>query len=120
MPSNENYEYIKTKIQQLKELNPSLREKTDDYVFSILCVKSNFYKNPSLTFNEQMMRDTVVDGCNDGGADALLTDPNSDESNFVIVQSKFYQNISFEDVSNAITKMVRFYNDMVSGNYGTI
>ena len=120
MPSNDNYEYIKTKIQQLKESNPSLREKTDDYVFSILCVKSNFYKNPSLTFNEQMMRDTVVDGCNDGGADALLTDPNSDESNFVIVQSKFYQNISFEDVSNAITKMVRFYNDMVSGNYGTI
>lgn len=37
MPLNENYEYIKTKIQQLKELNPSLREKTDDYVFSILC-----------------------------------------------------------------------------------
>ena len=120
MPSNENYEYIKTKIQQLKESNPSLREKTDDYVFSILCVKSNFYKNPSLTFNEQMMRDTVVDGCNDGGVDALLTDPNSDESDFVIVQSKFYKNISFEDVSNAITKMVRFYNDMVSGNYGTI
>ena len=118
--NNDNYDFIKTKIQQLKELNPSLRDKTDDYVFSILCVKSNFYKNPSLTFNEQMMAETVVDGTNDGGVDALLTDPNSDESNLVMVQSKFYSNINFEEVVNAITKMVRFYNDMISGNYGSL
>lgn len=116
----DNYKYIETKIQQLKESYPSLRDKTDDYVFSVLCIKSNFYKNPSLLFNEQIIGEMVVDGSNDGGADALLTDPNSDESNFVIVQSKFYKNISFEDVCNAITKMVRFYNDMISGDYGTI
>ena len=120
MVVNDNYNFIKIKIQQLKELYPTLRDKSDDYVFSILCVKSNFFKNPSLTFNEQNMKETIVDGSNDGGADALLTDPNSDESNLVIVQSKYYQNISFEDVSNAIAKMVRFYNDMISGNYGTI
>lgn len=119
MPTNnENYEYIKTKIGQLKEVYPSLRNKTDDYVFSILSIKSNFYKNPSYVFNETMMADTIVDGTNDGGVDALLTDPNSEESNLVIVQSKFYQSISFEDVVNAVTKMVRFYNDMLSGNYG--
>ena len=118
--NNESYDFIKTKIEQLKDLNPFLRDKTDDYVFSVLCVKSNFYKNPSLDFSERLINDTIVDGTNDGGVDALLTDPNSDESNLVLVQSKFYQNILYEDVVNAITKMVRFYNDMISGNYGSI
>lgn len=117
---DEYYNYIKSKIQNLKELYPSLRNKTDDYVFSVLCVKSNFYKNPSLTFSEIDMNETIVDGSNDGGVDALLTDPNSDESNLVLVQSKFYTIISFEEIVNAVTKLVRFYNDMVNGNYGTI
>lgn len=120
MAVNDNYNFIKNKIRQLKELYPSLRDKSDDYVFSILCVKSEFYKNPSLTFNEQNMKETIVDGPKDGGVDALLTDPNSDESNLVIVQSKYYQYIYFEDISNAIAKMVRFYNDMISGNYDSI
>ena len=66
------------------------------------------------------MLETVVDGSNDGGVDALLSDPNSDESNLVLVQSKFYSSISFEDIANAVTKLVRFYNDMISGNYGTV
>lgn len=117
---DEYYNYIKSKIQNLKELYASLRNKTDDYVFSVLCVKSNFYKNPSLTFSEIDMNETIVDGSNDGGVDALLTDPNSDESNLVLVQSKFYTIISFEEIVNAVTKLVRFYNDMVNGNYGTI
>lgn len=121
MPKNsETYDFIKSKIEQLKGLYPSLREKRDDYVFSALCFKSNFYKNPSLNFNEQLIEEVIVDGNNDDGIDALLTDPNSDESDLVLIQSKFYQTIAFEDIVNAITKMVRFYNDMISGNYGTI
>lgn len=62
----------------------------------------------------------MVDGVNDGGVDAMLSDPNSGESNLVLIQSKFYQKISYEDVVNAITKMVRFYNDMKKGNYGDV
>ena len=120
MPTNDNYDFIKNKIQQMKENYPFLRGKSDDYVFSLLCVKANFYKNPALVFSETAMQETVVDGTADGGVDALLTDPNSDESNLVLVQSKFWQNISFEDVTNAITKLVRFYNDMINGDYGSI
>lgn len=117
---DEKYIFIKTKIDQMKELNRSLRDKPDDYVFTALCIKSNYYKNPSLTFNESIINETIVDGTNDGGIDALLTDPNSDESNLVLVQSKYYKEISFEDIANAITKMVRFYNDMINGNYGSV
>lgn len=121
MPSvNECYESIKTKIDNLKSSYPSLREKSDDYAFSALCVRANFFKNPAIQFDESAINSMMVDGTNDGGVDALLTDPNSDESNLVLVQSKFYQKISFDDITNAITKMVHFYNNMSEGNYEKI
>lgn len=111
-----NYSYIKSKINQMKEIDPDLRYKTDDYVFSVLSAKSTFYKDPLLTFPIE----AIVDGTNDGGVDALLTDPNSDASDLVLIQSKYYQKITYEDVSNVVTKLVRFYNDMINGDYGTI
>lgn len=117
---DENYNFIKTKIQNLKDTYASLRNKSDDYVFSVLCVKSNFYKNPSLAFTEADMDATIVDGTNDGGVDALLSDPNSEESDLVLVQSKFYSSITFEEIANAVTKLTRFYKDMIDGDYGTI
>ena len=100
----------------MKEIDPDLRYKIDDYVFSVLSAKSTFYKDPLLTFPIE----AIVDGTNDGGVDALLTDPNSDTSDLVLIQSKYYQKITYEDVSNAVTKLVRFYNDMINGDYGTI
>lgn len=111
-----NYNYIKSKINQMKEIDPDLRYKIDDFVFSVLSAKSTFYKDPLLTFPIE----AIVDGTNDGGVDALLTDPNSDTSDLVLIQSKYYQKITYEDVSNAVTKLVRFYNDMINGDYGTI
>ena len=115
-----SYEFIESKINQIKETYPSLRDKTNDYVFSVLCVKSNFYKNPALPFNEQIISEMVVDGTRDGGVDVLLTDPNSDESNLVLIQSKFYNKISYEDIINAINKMVSFYKDMDEGKYSQV
>ena len=121
MPNNnESYDFIKEKIQQLKELNPFLRDKSDDYVFSILCIKSNFYKNPLIPFTQEMMLETVVDGTNDGGVDAMLTDSNSEESSLILVQSKFYKAISFDEIQDAISKLVNFYKTMSEGNLGIL
>lgn len=117
---SECYDFIRTKIDYLKENYQSLRQKTEDYAFSALCVKADYYKNPALDFNDSVIDGMMVDGANDGGVDAMLTDPNSDEANLVLVQSKFHQKISYEEVVNAITKMVRFYNDMREGNYGDL
>ncbi|MBR1806712.1 MAG: AIPR family protein [Selenomonadaceae bacterium] len=113
----DNYEFIATKINALKEKYPSLRARTDDYVFSVLCVKNHFYKNPALVLNEDEFAEIVVDGTRDGGADILLTDPNSEESDMVIGQSKFYRTISAETVLNAMRKMADFYKDMTTGHY---
>ena len=49
MPSeNHCYEVIQGKIHSLKDLYPSLREKSDAYVFSALCIRANLYKNPEI------------------------------------------------------------------------
>ena len=70
------------------------------------------------TARRRHQRDNLFDdGGFDGGADILLSDPNSEGSDLVIGQSKFYKNITQEEVLNAVLKMVRFYNDMRDGNY---
>lgn len=113
----DTYSYITDKIHALKTQYPSLRERTDDYVFSALCVKAHFYKNPALILNEDDFAEIIVDGSNDGGADILLSDPNSETCDLVIGQSKFYKTISAEQVLNAVRKMADFYNDMLAGHY---
>lgn len=118
MPTNNStYEYIQSKINALKTTYPSLRTKTDDYIFSALCIKSHLFKNPALVLGENDLEDMIVDGQYDGGVDVLLTDPNSEGCDLVIGQSKFYTSISFDDVINAMTKMASFYKDMMHGHY---
>lgn len=121
MPASSNsYEFITNKIHTLKDTFPSLRSKSDDYVFSALAVKSTYYQNPALVLNDSDFDAFIVDGQYDGGVDVLLTDPNSEASNMVIGQSKYYQNISADDVVNALTKMALFYKDMRDGHYENV
>lgn len=121
MPASSNsYEFITNKIHTLKDTFPSLRSKSDDYVFSALAVKSTYYQNPALVLNDSDFDAFIVDGQYDGGVDVLLTDPNSEASNMIIGQSKYYQNISADDVVNALTKMALFYKDMRDGHYENV
>lgn len=120
MPSasqNSSYEFIVSKIHSLKDVYPSLRDKPDEYVFSALCVKANFFKNPALELRDGDFEDIIVDGQYDGGVDVLLSDPNSEGSDLVIGQSKFYQTITKEQIQNALLKMALFYKDMIGGQF---
>lgn len=112
-----SYDLIQEKIQSLKSAYPSLRQKTDEYVFSALCIKSNLYKNPAFSLSENDYAEMIVDGQYDGGVDIMLSDPNSEGSDLVIAQSKYYTHITAEDVVNAMTKMALFYKDMTQGHY---
>ncbi len=123
MPStnNETYDYIIRKINSIKGQYPSLRDKPNNYVFNALVVKSMFYKNPSNEVTENDFDDIIVDGHKDGGVDILLADPNNSEAtDLVIGQSKFYQTITFDDCSNAINKMADFYLDLSQGHYENV
>lgn len=117
MPNQTSYDYISEKINSMKSTYSSLRNKAEAYVFSALCVKSNYYKNPALILSESDLQEIIVDGQYDGGVDFMLTDPNSESSDLVIGQSKYYQNVSSEDVLNALLKMALFYKDMIRGHY---
>lgn len=112
-----SYDLIQEKIQSLKSAYLSLRQKTDEYVFSALCIKSNLYKNPAFSLSENDYAEMIVDGQYDGGVDIMLSDPNSEGSDLVIAQSKYYTHITAEDVVNAMTKMALFYKDMTQGHY---
>ena len=111
------YSYITDKINEMKEKYPSMRTRPDYYVFSALCVEAHFYKNPENVLNESEFEEIVVDGCNDGGTDIILIDPDSETGDLVIGQSKFYTSISKDDVISALQKMVLFYNEMKAGHY---
>lgn len=120
MDKNALYETICSKIKSLKELYPSLRRESDEHIFTVLCVKSNFYKNPSLSFTDSDIENILVDSVKDGGVDALLADPNSETNNMIICQSKYYQTITFDVVRDAVAKMILFYKSMKRGEYEAV
>lgn len=112
------YDIILNKISSMRSTYQILRDKSDSVVFSALCVKCIFYKNPSLTLRDDDILSLLVDGPYDGGVDVLLTDPNSEESDLVLGQSKFYESaMSEQDIIDALLKMAFFYKDMRSGHY---
>ena len=113
----DTYEFITTKINALKEKHPSLRARTDDYVFSVLCVKAHFYKNPANVPDDEEFAEIVVDGTRDGGIDILLNDKNYERTDMVIGQSKFYKSISKETVLKAMEKMGQAYKLLKAGHF---
>ena len=115
--NNNHYEFIQNKIHTMKDSFPSLRAKADSYIFSALCAKSHFFKNPALLLEESDIEEMIVDGQYDGGVDILLTDPSSENSDLIIAQSKYHTSVTFDDVLNAMTKMASFYKDMIQGHY---
>lgn len=117
MNKSNAYQIIKSKIQSLKTAFPCLRNSKDEVAFTALCVKSNYFKNPSLSFTETEINDFLVDSVKDGGVDALFSDPNSETNNLIICQSKFYDVITFDAVRDAVSKMILFYKAMVRGEY---
>ena len=47
-------------------------------------------------------------------------DTSSEESSLILVQSKFYKAISFDEIQDAISKLVNFYKTMSEGNLGIL
>ncbi|MCR4998022.1 MAG: hypothetical protein K6A61_12090 [Butyrivibrio sp.] len=118
--NQQTYDYITGKINVLKEQYPSLRTKSDDYVFNALVVKSMFYKNPAYEITGNDFEEIIVDGHADGGVDVLLADPTSETSDLIIGQAKYHQTISFDECRDAVNKMADFYLAMNQGHYEVV
>lgn len=118
--NQQTYDYITNKIKAMKDQYHSLRDKSNDYVFNALVVKSMFYKNPAYEITESDFDEIIVDGHADGGVDILLDDPSSETSDLIIGQAKFHQTISFDECSDAVNKMADFYIAMNQGHYENV
>lgn len=73
-----------------------------------MCVETHFYKNPENVLNENDLAEIIVDGCADGGADIILSDPDSETCDLIIGQSKFYNRIKKTMSLTLYTKWYRF------------
>lgn len=96
---------------------PFLTGKSDNFVFDALIAKSAFYANPSLGLDEDTLKSIVVDGSNDNGVDCILTDGSSMYGDMVFVQCKYYEDITFESIKDAINKMISAYKALKEGRY---
>ncbi len=114
------YSIITQKIKNLKSDFPSLSDRDDDFVFTCLCIRNVFFKNPSKIFDKTFITDAIVDGKGDGGVDAIFSDPDSENQDMVLVQAKHHKKTSIEDVRNALHKMVDFVKLMQNGKYAGI
>ena len=113
----DEYEYLSSKIHSLKTEYTRLSSETDDHVFAALGVRATFFKNPSLSFTNDIIDKFLVDSTRDGGVDAILSDPNSEASDLILCQAKHWKSISFDDVRDAILKLISFYKSMLRGEY---
>lgn len=117
METKETYDFLKSRMKGIKDDYSFLSAKSDPIVFTALCIKNHFFKNPALPLKESDLQDMLVDGTGDGGVDAMFSDPSSESSDLVLCQSKFYQAITSDDVYNAMVKLIKFYKSMNAGNY---
>lgn len=113
----EGFEFINNKIHSMKTEYSRLSSETYDHIFAALCVRATYFKNPSLAFNNDVIDKFLVDSVKDGGVDAILNDPSSEASDLILCQAKFWKTITYDDVRNAVSKLITFYKSMVRGEY---
>lgn len=99
--------YLEQHISVLKTKYPVLKDYQDYYNFVILCIKYFFYSETNIAFDPDIILNYLTDGANDGGIDAIFNDPNSENNDVIVVQSKYYNNspLTAEDVCAEVFKI---------------
>ncbi len=115
MPSS----IIETNIQNLKEKYPAFKDYKDYQMFTLLCTYSYFYGATDALFDQEEVKDYLVDGANDGGFDVVFKDPNSEDDDITIIQCKFYNKarLKVEDITGEVTKIRETLEKLNSKSY---
>lgn len=108
---------IQNKIESLRKEFQFLAKKDADYIFNAVAVQTIFYKNPSNTLEPGTLKKIIVDGVHDGGIDCILTDLDSDESDMVFIQCKYFENLPLEQIKAALDKMYGAYLQLIEAKY---
>jgi hypothetical protein len=89
-------QYFEDKFRHLVEKNPSFEGMKDYELFTIFCLKFFFFGDSTIPFDQDIVRGFLTDGARDGGIDAVFNDPNSDNNDVIIIQSKYYADTKVE------------------------
>lgn len=108
---------IENKIKSLRKEFPFLSKESNDYIFNAVAIQTLFYKNPSYPLEAGYLKDMIVDGKGDGGIDCILNDVESDYSDIVFIQCKYYESLPFEQVKAALDKMYGAYLQLSEGKF---
>ena len=108
---------IKEEIDSFPTKHHFLKNESNDFIFDAVSVKSIFYKNPSIPCDDDLLKSDLVDGPNDNGFDAIVTDDTSDHGDMVFVQCKYYESIAPEDIKDALNKMISAYRSLLLGKF---
>ena len=110
---------IEDKINSLRREFSFLAKKDSNYIFNAVAVQTIFYKNPNNSLDSSLLQKIIVDGTNDGGIDCILNDPDSEESDLVFIQCKYYENFPLEQIKAALDKMYGAYLQLVDAKYSS-
>ena len=108
---------IENKINSLRKEFPFLAKKDDNYILNAVAVQTIFYKNPNNSLETGTLEKIIVDGTKDGGIDCILNDPDSDESDLILIQCKNKESFPFEEIKAALDKMHGAYLQLVNAKF---
>ncbi len=110
---------IENALQEFKKKYPVFQNYKDYQLFTLFCSYYYFYGATEAPFDQDEVKDYLVDGANDGGIDAVFKDPNSEDDDIAIVQCKFYNNtkLKAEDITGEITKIKETIEKLNSHEY---
>ncbi len=100
-------ELLKKYFNEFKNQYKELDGFKDFTIFTAMCIKYFYYSSGMTNYEVDKVKNYLVDGSNDGGIDAVFNNPDSDNNNLVIVQSKFYSEttIQFEKIFGELVKI---------------
>ena len=84
-------EFIEAKIEAFKNKYPLFKDEPDWKVFTAMCIYYYYYAVSGDAFVEEFVLQSIVDGSDDGGIDAVINDTTSSTNDAIIIQSKYYR-----------------------------
>lgn len=108
-----NQAFIESRIEELKK-EKEFRDLKDHHLFTCVCLKYFYFNSATNPFVPDTIKSYVTDKSRDGGIDAIFNDPNSEESDVIVVQSKYYKStdITQENVAGELYKIGETLRDL--------
>ena len=107
---------IRKAIETIKEEVLVTKKLTEEYIFGIVGFKYFFNEGE---FSKSDYKNSFVDGRSDGGIDLIATSEseNGEGKNLILIQSKYGENVSNEDVKNVFVKIAQTIENFKNHEY---